>query len=127
MSYQPKRPQLDPCPVEELLAIVAGKWKARILYLLSNDAHTFAELRRSLPGIKQQVLAAQLKALCGDGIVSQLRTFTGKSLHSLYSLTEEGETLIPVLKAVAAWGEQRLKAQNKEWKPPVTKCLVGHP
>ncbi len=111
--------------MEAVLEIVSGKWKARILYLLSQDAHTFAELRHSLPGIKQQVLATQLKALCRDGIVSRLKTLAGAHSYSLYSLTKEGESLVSVLQSVAAWGENRLKVRGQEWQPPLAKHLLA--
>lgn len=31
MAYSRKRPSLDPCPVETVLAIISGKWKVRVL------------------------------------------------------------------------------------------------
>jgi DNA-binding HxlR family transcriptional regulator len=112
MTYEPKRPPLDPCPVEEVIAIVGGKWKARILYLLALQPHTFAGLRRGLPGIKQQVFADQLKALCSDGIVERNRTLLEKTSFSTYKLTAEGETLIPVLCTLSEWGAERLRARG---------------
>ena len=41
MAYLRKRPALDPCPVETVLAMFAGKWKARVLYILSLDELAF--------------------------------------------------------------------------------------
>jgi DNA-binding HxlR family transcriptional regulator len=118
MPYQAKRAPLEPCPVEEVVAIIAGKWKARILYLLSLEPHSFAELKRGLRGIRQQVLAAQLKGLVQDGIVGQERVVSGKTGFSRYSLTEEGVRLIPVLTVISDWGQSRLRLRGVVWTPP---------
>jgi DNA-binding HxlR family transcriptional regulator len=121
MPYQAKRPPLEPCPVEEVVAVIAGKWKARILYLLSVEPHTFSALKQSLNGITQQVLAAQLKALTQDGIVGRERIARGKNQQSNYSLTPEGKTLIPVLTQISEWGEKRMQLRGLVWNPPVPK------
>lgn len=114
-----KRPPLDPCPVETVLAMVAGKWKARILYLLSIDALSFAEIRRAVPGVTQQVLSAQLKSLEEDGLVCRTRVESGRAHWSRYALAPLGESLMPVLRHVADWGEARLAAEGLSWQAPI--------
>lgn len=117
MAYERKRPALDACPVEEVLAVVGGKWKARILYQVAQTPQTFAELRRGLPGITQQVLSEQLRGLESDGIVSRRRTELGKTGFSRYTLTAEGQSLMPVLEAVSQWGIGRLARRGIDWAP----------
>jgi DNA-binding HxlR family transcriptional regulator len=107
---------MDPCPAEEVFAIVAGKWKARILLQLWLDPSAFAELRRALPGISQQVLSTQLKALERDGVIA--RAAGGGQAPGPYVLSPEGAALMPALSAVAAWGEARLLAKGVVWRPP---------
>jgi DNA-binding HxlR family transcriptional regulator len=104
--------------VEEVLEAIAGKWKARILYLIALQPQTFATLRRGLPGIKQQVLAEQLRALGADGIVNRARTAVGNKAFSRYTLTEEGETLMPLLNALSSWGTRRLRDRGVVWDAP---------
>jgi DNA-binding HxlR family transcriptional regulator len=125
MPYERKRPSLDPCPVEEVLAIIGGKWKTRILYLIALQPQTFGSLRRGLHGIKQQVLAEQLKALTADGIVHRDRTVLGKKQFSRYTLTEEGSGLIPVLCALSDWGTTRLHARGIAWDSPLPQPAVA--
>ena len=55
-------------PVETVLAIVSGKWKVRILYLLSLDDLAFSEIRQSVGDIRQQVLSSVLKDLIANGV-----------------------------------------------------------
>lgn len=118
MSYEYKREPLDPCPVELVLAMVAGKWKARILLLLWLEAHSFAELQKALPGVKQQVLATQLRGMMKDGIVRRDHGADERGTYSVYGLTEDGRSLMPVLETVAAWGERKLEAQGQSWNRP---------
>ena len=118
MTYSPKRPPLDPCPVEAVIAIVAGKWKARILLELSGEPLTFGRLKRALPGVTQQVLSAQLRGLERDGIVSRTPVGPAPLDGSLYALTVEGRSLIPVLDRVAEWGLDRLERAGLAWRAP---------
>lgn len=117
MPYDRKRPPLDPCPVEAVLSIVSGKWKARVLYLLSLDALTFGQIRKATPGLKQQVLSSLLKELEADGIAERARD---DGPGSLYRLTAEGSSLVAVLQTVAAWGQSRLARQGATWQPPTS-------
>jgi DNA-binding HxlR family transcriptional regulator len=121
MPYDRKRPRLDPCPVEAVLSIVSGKWKARVLYLLSLDALTFGQIQKATTGLKQQVLSSLLRELEADGIVERARDGApGRTLGagSVYRLTAEGISLVAVLRTVAAWGQSRLARQGLVWAPP---------
>jgi DNA-binding HxlR family transcriptional regulator len=95
--------------------MVAGKWKARLLLLLSYGPHSFSELRRALPGIRQQVLSAQLTALVEHGIADRERQIGPAGPSSLYSLTALGESLMPVLETVEAWGIAHLQSRGIHW------------
>ena len=115
MAYVPKRPPLNPCPVEEVVALIGGEWKARILGVLALGEASFATLRRSLPGISQQVLSAQLQALMRDGLVSKGPPIAHGATPR-YALTTTGRSLVPVLDQIADWGEARLNARGLEWR-----------
>lgn len=119
--YRPKREPLPPCPVENALAVVAGKWKARILLLLSDDALGFSDLRRNLEGITQQVLSAQLSALERDGIVVRSPVSNSPLAASLYALTEDGRSLLAALEGLSGWGMARLRLSGQKWERPALR------
>ena len=119
MTYVPKRTPLDPCPVETAFAIIGGKWKARIILLLSLKPFRFAELHRALPGITQQVLSAQLKTLRKDGIVLQENAALKRSKVPIYLLSADGKQLMKALEGVSVWGQSRLRAQGHRWQEPM--------
>lgn len=92
------------CGVNVAFAVVGGKWKPTILWLLSTGNRCFAELRRGMPGISEKVLAQQLTELQRDGLVHR-RQYAGYPLHVEYFLTDDGRRLDSALEAVAAWGD----------------------
>ncbi len=106
------------CPLTAALTAFGGKWKLIIVYWLGGRAMHFAELRRHIDGISPKVLSQQLRELARDGIVE--RTRSGKiPAPVVYSLTEYGRSLLPLLEAVRQWGNghlvrsARLKANGK--------------
>ena len=124
--YVPKRAALDPCPVEEVLALVGGKWKCRLLLLLSAGPRRLAALRRALPpGVANQVLVTQLAALAADGLVEAAVQTHGRVTYRCYSLTPQGRSLLPVLDAVAAWGAERLRDRGARWASPVPRPVAA--
>jgi len=116
-SYEPKRPPMDACPIETVVALVGGKWKARALYLLSVRPFAFAALRRELGGVSQQVLSTQLKAMLRDGLVSTVAS--DDDMATLYVATPKGCELVKVLMPVAEWGTAELRARGEDWQPPL--------
>jgi DNA-binding HxlR family transcriptional regulator len=114
-SRQPKREPLDPCPLETVLAFIQPKWTPRILQLLFFEPHHFGALKRALPGISAETLAARLEALVVAGIIQ------GETVNRrrTYSVTPHGRTLEPLLNALAAWGLNELIRQGVQWNSPV--------
>ena len=123
MAYHRKRPAQDPCPVETVLKIVAGKWKVRVLHLLSLDELSFGELRNSIVGVRQQVLSSLLRDLIADGAVRQRKL---SSERSIYALTERGFELVALLTPLAEWGNNLLAEQGVTWRPPEPRRSAQH-
>jgi DNA-binding HxlR family transcriptional regulator len=91
------------CPVTQTLNIVGGKWKAIILFQLIEHHMRTSELERNLPGITQKMLIQQLRELEQDGLVLR-KVYPEVPPRVEYSLTELGQSFLPVLKAMADWG-----------------------
>ena len=116
MTYNRKRPALDSCPVEAVLAIVSGKWKVRVLYLLSLDDLTFSEIRYSVGDIRQQVLSSVLKELISSGLACRSGTVSPRQIR--YGLTKTGHEMVVLLMPLAIWGNKLLSQSGIHWKPP---------
>ncbi|WP_306983480.1 winged helix-turn-helix transcriptional regulator [Alkalicoccobacillus murimartini] len=83
-----------------------GKWKHRILFeLTTNDVMRFNELKRSIPGITQKMLTAQLRELEHHDIVIR-KVYAQIPPKVEYSMTEYGNSLQPLLAAMHDWGSK---------------------
>lgn len=102
-----KHSQGDPhCPVLHSLEILQGKWTSRVIfYLLKNDHMRFGELKKSIPMITNTMLTATLRELELKGIVSRIQ-YNEIPPHVEYSLTENGNALLPVFYELGKWGKQ---------------------
>jgi DNA-binding HxlR family transcriptional regulator len=100
------------CPVEVTLDLINGRWKGVVLFqLLGAGCLRFNELHRRLPGITQRLLTKQLRELEAVGLV--LRTvFAEVPPRVEYRVTEEGESLRPVMEMLSRWGTARLERQR---------------
>lgn len=108
MSNYPLPAGSNHCPVSDALDIIGGKWKVLILYHLQHSAKRFNELRRDLPDITQRMLTLQLKELVRDGVIQRF-DYQEVPPKVEYSLTEQGQTLFPVLHAMHIWGENHAR------------------
>jgi DNA-binding HxlR family transcriptional regulator len=95
------------CPVEATLSFLDGKWKGVILFHLVSGTLRFNELRRKLPTVTQRMLTKQLRELEASGLVSRT-VFPVVPPRVDYTLTPLGQTMKPVISALAAWGEQNV-------------------
>ncbi len=91
------------CILTLAMDLVGGKWKLVILWHLRNGAVRFSGLKRLLDGITQKMLTQQLRELEDAGLVGRM-VYPVVPPKVEYSLSPEGEKLIPVLEALCGWG-----------------------
>ena len=92
------------CPVEASMGIIGGKYKAIIIYELIHRTLRYSEIQWLVPQATPRMLSRQLRELEEDGIVNRV-LYPVVPPKTEYSLTELGETLIPVIQALCTWGE----------------------
>jgi DNA-binding HxlR family transcriptional regulator len=97
----------NPCPVTKTIALIGGRWKSIILYQLSDHTRRFGEIAARMPSISRKVLSEQLKELEADGLINR-QEFKEIPPRVEYSLTELGQSVRPILKDMAAWGQEML-------------------
>ncbi len=97
--------RLKDCPVARTLRLMNGKWKPSILFELKDSRIRPGELARRIPEASAKVLTQQLKELEEDGLVRR-RVYREVPPRVEYSLTSFGDSLRPVLQAIADWGEK---------------------
>lgn len=91
------------CPVQATINVLSGKWKVQILWRLSFGEMRFAELRRKLRSVSEKVLTDQLRQLETDEVI-QRRVSASIPPAVRYSLSAEGQKLVPMLASLCDWG-----------------------
>ena len=92
------------CPVEAAMDVVGGKYKAQIVYELISGTKRYNEIQKALPQATPRMLSKQLKELEEDGVINRV-LYPVVPPKTEYSLTEFGETLVPIVNALCKWGE----------------------
>ena len=97
------------CPINLTLEVVGDKWSLLVIrdMMFGNRRHFRELLAGSEEGIASNILADRLKRLAGQGIVSKAGDPTHKQ-KAVYSLTEKGIELLPVLAQMSGWGLKHL-------------------
>ena len=83
--------------------MIGGKWKPRLVWALTRTpVLRFSELRRACPPISDRILSRELKELEAAGLVSR-EAHPGLPPRTDYELTALGQTLRPMMAAMAEW------------------------
>ncbi len=89
--------------VETTLSMVGDKWKILIVRELLEGTKRFGEIKAGVGTITQKMLTQNLRELEEDGLVKR-KVFAQVPPKVEYSLSKTGETLRPVINAMANWG-----------------------
>ena len=103
----------DNCPVETTLEMIGGKYKALILWHLSEKKLRFSELRRVITNATPKMLTQQLRELETNELIHR-EVFPVIPPKVEYSLTEVGKSLMPILVAMRDWGAGYLRGKDVE-------------
>ena len=96
-------PCMETCPLNRAMALIGGKWKMQILCSLYNNGPTrYNQLKKTLDGVSNTVLANALRELEGDGLVHR-REYLEDPVRGEYAITEPCRQLIPILDALGYW------------------------
>lgn len=93
----------DKCPMEIGINILSGKWKLKILWIISQGTVRFNELQRKLSGITTKTLTDQLRELEDQNIINR-KIYGEVPPRVEYSLTNVGENIKPVLESLCEFG-----------------------
>jgi DNA-binding HxlR family transcriptional regulator len=102
------------CSITATASLVGKKWHPVIIHrLLENGPLGFNALQEEVDGISSKVLSESLDDLEDKRVVS--RTIVSeKPVRVEYALTDLGQSLEPVVYALAEWGEQHLDPVEEE-------------
>jgi DNA-binding HxlR family transcriptional regulator len=106
--------QRSGCPINLTLEVVGDKWSLLIIrdMIFGNRRHFRELLLKSEEGIASNILADRLKMLMQEGIVTRADDPSHKQ-KAIYSLTEKGIELLPILAQMASWGRKYLPVSEE--------------
>jgi DNA-binding HxlR family transcriptional regulator len=94
------------CPISTALELVGDRWTLLVIRdLMFAGKRHFREFLQSEEAISSNVLADRLNTLVENGIVTR-REDPSHSQKAIYSLTDKGLDLLPVLIAMSAWTQK---------------------
>src|SRR5436190_1393235 len=95
------------CPVTATMAVIGGKWKILVLYLIYSDINRFGKMGMVLKDISKQMLTTQLRELENDGIIER-KIYPEIPPRVEYFFTEKGKSLLPIIELMKEWGNEHL-------------------
>ena len=101
------------CPVAATLELIGGKYKALIQWHLSENDLRFSQLRDVITGATAKMLTQQLRELEAHALVHR-EVFPVVPPKVVYSLTELGRSLMPILTAMRDWGSGYMRSKKIE-------------
>ena len=104
-----EKSQLARCEsMSRLQSVISGKWKILIIwYISAYKVQRFNELQKRLDGITQSTLTNQLRQLETDGFIHR-HVYPEVPPKVEYSLTDMGESFVPILLEMQKWSEANL-------------------
>lgn len=90
------------CPVAKATELLGERWTPLIVRELLCDSQSFNSLRKGVPLMSPSLLSSRLKTLESAGVIDRKKTEQGV----LYSLTDGGEELRPIIEQLGVWGQR---------------------
>ncbi|HWR40053.1 MAG TPA: helix-turn-helix domain-containing protein [Patescibacteria group bacterium] len=118
--------EFSACPVIYALNLIGGKWHLPVIWLLNRDAVLrYNEIKRRICGITNMMLTQTLKDLEEKGLVHRVQ-YPEIPPRVEYSLTENGQRLLPALDELAKWGITQFEqhAANQDGKYRCSECEI---
>ena len=95
------------------MELIGGKYKALILWHLAESKLRFSELKKVISNATPKMLTQQLRELESQALIHR-EVFPIIPPRVEYSLTELGQSLLPVLVSMRDWGAKYLRVNDME-------------
>jgi len=98
------------CPhFHHAIELIGKRWTGAIVCALTERSMRYGELGKAIPGLSDRLLSQRLRELEEEGLVER-EVEAGAPVRVVYSLTEAGQQLDPVLSELKAWARRWKKA-----------------
>jgi DNA-binding HxlR family transcriptional regulator len=106
-----RKNQRSECVINQAVELLGDQWTLLVIrdIVFVNRRHFRELLTQSMEGIASNILTDRLRRLVQQGIITRADDATHKQ-KAIYSLTEKGIALVPLLLEMVAWGHKYLPA-----------------
>ncbi len=118
------RPYNQTCPIARTLDIIGDRWTMLIVRDLFMGETRFNQFLASSPGLPPKLLADRLRKLEEHGLVQRV-IYSQHPLRAEYRLTEDGQTLAPIVEATVQWGLDHCFEGESEARAAVIERIAG--
>ena len=100
------------CPISSALDIIGDKWTLLIVRdMIFDHKKTFKDFSTSAESIASNILSSRLKLLEEVGIIRKSK-MEGNQKSNIYTLTEKGLGLLPVIAEITLWSDENVRTLN---------------
>jgi DNA-binding HxlR family transcriptional regulator len=92
------------CKIADALEVVGDRWSLLIIREIAYGVRRFNDIRIRT-GAPRQILTARLRKLEAEGVISR-HQYSERPPRDEYVLTDAGQAVVPVLRALRRWGEK---------------------
>jgi len=100
------------CPIAKAAEIFCERWTALVLRNLGAGACRFNDIHRGVPHMSATLLSRRLRQLEAEGLVERRKSSSGRSWT--YHLTGAGAEFLPLVGALAVWGQRWTRRDLEE-------------
>jgi len=98
------------CPhFHHAIELIGKRWTGAIVCALTERSMRYGQLGKAIPGLSDRLLSQRLRELEEEGLVERI-VEAGTPVRVIYSLTEAGQQLDPVLSELKSWAKRWKKA-----------------
>ncbi|MFG1707809.1 winged helix-turn-helix transcriptional regulator [Nonomuraea sp. M3C6] len=113
-----------PCPIGRAVGVLGERWTLLILRNANLGMTRFDAFRAEL-GIADNILANRLARLVEAGLLVRVPYRDGGRTRQEYRLTAAGADVLPVLRALAVWGQEHTEPYEPTEPMQVIHLLCG--
>ena len=106
------------CPISSALDIIGDKWSLLIIRdMMFAGKKTYTEFANSSEKISTDILSNRLVKLVDLGLILKGK-MAGNKKTNIYTLTQKGKELLPIILEIAEWSDNNLNDHLKDSAKP---------
>ncbi len=106
------------CPISSALDLIGDKWSLLIIRdMMFSGKETYSEFSNSNEKIATNILSNRLSMLEELGIIDKGKK-EGNKKTNIYSLSQRGKELLPIILEIAQWSDNNLNDHLKDGAKP---------